>query len=345
VNVAFTPEQDELRATVRRLLSRHHGPAGPLWTTMTKDLGLTALAVPEEHGGFGASLVEVAIAIEEAGAALAAVPLLATATATAAIDPDMQAAADLLPGLADGTTVAALAFGDPGDPCRAEPDADAVRLTGVAHHVLDGAAADVVVVAARLPGGDDALFAVSIADCARTAHPTLDQTRGQASLGFTGAPARRVSRPGDGGAAAARALGLLRAALAVESVGVARAALSTVVTHLTTRKQFGVPLATFQALRHRVADLHVGIEAATSSAWYAVRVAGAGEFPTAAAVAKLVATEAAYTVTAQAIQLLGGIGFTWEHDAHRYFKRATANRLLAGDPVMLRRALARSVWS
>jgi alkylation response protein AidB-like acyl-CoA dehydrogenase len=343
MNFAFTPEHDELRATVRRLLSRHRGSEGPLWTTMTKDLGLAALAVPEQHGGFGASLVEVAIAVEEAGAALAAVPLLATATATAAIDPDTPAAADLLPGLAAGTTVATLASGDPGDPCLAEPDTDAFRLTGMAPHVLDGSAADLFIVAARL-AGEEALFAVTAADCTRAAHPTLDQTRGQASLTFTGSPARLVSRPGDGGAAVERAVALLRTALAVESVGVARTALSTVVAHLTTRKQFGVPLATFQALRHRVADLHVALEAATSSAWYAVRVNGTGEFPAAAAIAKLVATEAAYTATAQAIQLLGGIGFTWEHDVHRYFKRATANRLLAGDPVALRRELARAAW-
>ena len=339
MNFAFTPEQEELRATVRRLLSRHRGPDGPLWTTMTKDVGLTALAVPEQHGGFGASLVEVAIAVEEAGAALVAVPLLATTTATAAIDPDTPAGADLLPGLAAGTTVATLVFGGV-----ASPDANAYRLTGTAAHVLDGATADVFVVAARGPDGPDALFAVAAGDCARTAAATLDQTRGQASLTFAGSPARPVSRPGDGGAAAVRARALLRTALAVDSIGAARTALSTVVTHLTTREQFGVRLATFQALRHRVADLHVALEAATSSAWYAVRVAGTAEFPAAAAVAKLAATEAAYTVTAQAIQLLGGIGFTWEHDAHRYFKRATANRLLAGDPVTLRRELARYVW-
>ncbi|GAA0961896.1 hypothetical protein GCM10009558_080640 [Virgisporangium aurantiacum] len=150
---------------------------------------------------------------------------------------------------------------------------------------------------------------------------------------FEAAPADRV------GPSAGPALSLLRAALAVESVGVARAALAAAVAHLRTREQFGAPLATFQALRHRVADLTVHVEAATSSAWYAVRVADTDEFDTAATIAKLVATDAAFEVTGECIQLLGGIGFTWEHDAHRYFKRATANRLLAGTPADLRREL------
>jgi alkylation response protein AidB-like acyl-CoA dehydrogenase len=332
VDFAFTDEQEDLRATVRRLLARSDGP---LWTKMVDELGLTALAIPEEHGGFGASLVEVAIALEETGAALAPVPLLATVTAAAAVDPSTPAGAALLPGLAAGSTVAALAFADPaGRPLTATRDGDAYLVDGTAVHVFDGADADIAVVAT-----DSGLFAVPVAHATRTVHPTLDQTRPQATLVFEAAPAERV------GASAGYALSLLRAALAVESVGVARAALAAAVAHLRTREQFGAPLATFQALRHRVADLTVHVEAATSSAWYAVRVAGTDEFETAATVAKLVATEAAFTVTGECIQLLGGIGFTWEHDAHRYFKRATANRLLAGTPAHLRRALTRTALS
>ncbi|WP_344407307.1 acyl-CoA dehydrogenase family protein, partial [Dactylosporangium fulvum] len=198
---------------------------------------------------------------------------------------------------------------------------------GVVEHVLDGDAADVFLVAA---GAD--LYLVR--ECEVRPQPTLDQTRGQATLTLTGAPADLVAAGG-----AAHALDLLHAALAAESVGVARAALALAVEHLRTRRQFGVPLATFQALRHRVADLHVLLEQATSTVWYTLRAAGTDEFPVAAPLAKLTATEAAYTVTRAAIQLLGGIGFTWEHPAHRYLKRATANRLLALDPVALRRLL------
>jgi alkylation response protein AidB-like acyl-CoA dehydrogenase len=322
VDFAFTDEQRDLRAAVRRLLERADDR---LWSKMVDELGLTALVVPEKYGGFGASLVEVAVALEETGAALTPVPLLATTTATAAIDATTPAGVALLPDLAAGSAVATLAFGD----LRATPDGDAYRVDGTASHVLDGDRADVAVVVCA-----DGLFAVPVGHAARTVHPTLDQTRSQASLSFDGAPASRV------GSSGGHAVSLLRAGLAVESVGVARAALAAAVEHLRTREQFGAPLATFQALRHRVADLTVRLEAATSSAWYAVRVAGTDEFPVAATVAKLVATEAAYTVTGECIQLFGGIGFTWEHDAHRYFKRATANRLLAGDPVTLRRELA-----
>jgi alkylation response protein AidB-like acyl-CoA dehydrogenase len=329
VDFGFTDEQRDLRAAVRRLLA---GSDTPLWTArwtkMVDELGLTALAVPEKHGGFGASLVEVAVAIEETGAALAPVPLLSTVTATAAIDPTTPAGAALLPDLAAGSVVGTLAFGD----LSAARDGDAHRIVGTATHVLDGADVDVAIVSCA-----EGVFAVRREHITRTAHPTLDQTRPQAMLVFTGAPAHRVADAGD------RPLALLRAGLAVESVGVARAALAAAVDHLKTREQFGSTLATFQALRHRVADLTVRVEAAESSAWYAVRVAESGEFPTAAAVAKFVATEAAYAVTGECIQLFGGIGFTWEHDAHRYFKRATANRLLAGTPQALLRELTPTV--
>jgi alkylation response protein AidB-like acyl-CoA dehydrogenase len=342
VDLTFTAEQDDLRAAVRRLVSRAPDGPGrdtPLWIAAVHELGLTALAIGEEHGGAGGSLVEVAIALEECGAALVSAPLLATAVAAAAVDPAVPAGAALRAGAAAGTTVAA--FVDPGgSPCVAVRTGDGHRLDGTAAGVLHGDAVDVAVVTATC-AGEEALFAVAVVDGVRTVRPTLDLTRAQADLAFDGAPARRVSAGGDGGAAARRALDLLRVALAVESGGVAGAALGAAIAHLRTRQQFGVPLATFQALRHRVADLWVRVEAARSSAYHAVRVVDTAEFAVAAPVAKLVATEAAYAVTAECIQLFGGIGFTWEHDAHRYFKRATANRLLAGDPVTLRRLIGR----
>ncbi|GGM54547.1 acyl-CoA dehydrogenase family protein [Dactylosporangium sucinum] len=311
-------EHDELRESVRAFL----GDPGYSWARLTGELGLTALAVPEECGGFGATLVEAGIAIEEAGAALLSAPLLSTVAAAAALDPAVPAAAALLPALAEGTTIATLALG--GD-CTVAGG----RLTGTVPHVLDGDAADVFVVAA----GND-LYAVAAAVADVRVHPTLDQTRGQATVAFDAAQASLVA-PGGAG----HALDVLHATLAAESLGVARAALAVAVEHVRTRRQFGVPLATFQALRHRVADLHVLVEQATSTVWYALRAAGTDEFAVAAPLAKLTAGEAAWTVTTQAIQLLGGIGFTWEHPAHRYLKRATANRLLALDPVALRRRL------
>ena len=340
----FDAEQRALRATVQDLLRAHRGRTSEgfdraLWRRLTGELGLTALGIPEEHGGFGASLVEVGIALEEAGAALLTAPLLSTAVAAAALDPGYPAAADLLPRLAAGTSVATLALAEPAggwiEPsCTARPDGGGFRLDGVKEHVLDGDVADVFVVSARCADGP-ALFTVQGHPAA--SQTTLDQTRGQARLMLDGTPARLVAAPGP---AVAHALDLLHAALAVESVGVARASLCSTVDYLRVREQFGVPLATFQALRHRVADLSVALEQATSSAWYALRVAGTEEFAVAAPMAKLVAADVAFEVTAAAIQLHGGIGFTWEHDAHRYLKRATANRLLAGDAVALRRIVA-----
>lgn len=360
---AFTAEQEQLRDTIRAFL-RNSAPSAdltyppsldrPLWTKLCAELGLVALPVDEEHGGFGASLVEVAVAVEELGAALSPLPYLATVSAAAAIDPASPAAA-LLPALCDGSLVGTLApagFDRPGGPsCTARQEGSRFVLDGVADHVLDGGVADIAVVAATY-ADHAALFAVPLGDSGpaasildggapprRTVHPTLDTRRGQARLEFHATPAVLACPSEDGGAAAAHASDLMLAMLAVESVGVAWASLDRTIEHLRTREQFGAPLATFQALRHRVADVFVRLEAATSSAWYAVRVAGTPEFAVAAPVAKLVATEAAYAVTAESIQLHGGIGFTWEHDAHRYFKRAAVNRMLYGDPITLRRLI------
>ncbi|GAA2393929.1 acyl-CoA dehydrogenase family protein [Dactylosporangium salmoneum] len=308
----FDAEQLALRDSVRAFLTSD----GYSWDRLAGELGLTALAVPEEGGGFGATLFEAGIALEEAGAALLSAPLLSTTVAALALDPADPA----LAGLAAGTTIGAVAFG--------ATFSDGL-LHGRVEHVLDGDVADLFVVAA----GDD-LYAVEASQVTVTVMPTLDTTRGQAALVFDSVPARPAG-PGR----ASHALDLLRAALAAESIGVARAALDITIEHLRTRQQFGVPLATFQALRHRVADLYVELEQATSTARHALRVAGTEEFPVAAALAKLAATEAAYTVTREAIQLLGGIGFTWEHPAHRYLKRAAANHALAGAPHTLRRFL------
>lgn len=299
----MTAEHDQLRETVRDAFAK-----GVPWQRLTGELGLTALGIPEEFGGFGASFVEVGVVLEEAGAVLLADPLLSTVVAAAALDPALPAAAALLPSLADGTTVATLACGD-------------------GEHVLDGQVADVLVVAV----GDDLH---SVRGGAVEPYTTLDPTRGQARLALTSTPDNPV-----GIGTAGRALDLLRLALAAESIGVARASLESTVEYLRTRRQFGVPLATFQALRHRVADLYVALEQARSSVQHGLQVADTPELAVAAPLAKLVACDAAFDITAAGIQLHGGIGFTWEHSAHRYFKRATANRLLAGDPVTLRRLI------
>ncbi len=342
----FTAEQTQLRDTVRSFLDRHvdservraaDGFDAALWRRLADEVGLAALVVPEEQGGFGASQVEAGVVLEEAGRALVPAPLLSTLVTTAAIDPNL--APELLTEIAQGKAIAALAVAEPDDVdpsatrCVAHPDGDGYRIHGIKEHVLDGQVADLVVVSA-VCDGRPGLYAVRTEDAVRTPHDTLDLTRRQARLEFDAAPAVRVGTDPD------RAWNVLWAALAVESVGVARASLEQTIEYMKTRRQFGVPLAHFQALRHRVADLFTMVEAATSSAWYALRVAHTAEFSVAAPLAKLVATRAAYAVTAESIQLHGGIGFTWEHDAHLYFKRATANRLLFCDEVRLRQVIA-----
>ena len=259
-----------------------------------------------------------------------------------------HAAGELLAGIAEGRTLATLAVAEPGTgwatdrlSTTARRAGDTYVLDGVKEHVMDGDIADAVVVAA-VCDGEPGLFSVAAGDLRREGMTTLDLTRPVARVVLEAAPAVRLSPAGDGGSAAAYALDVLHTLLAVESIGVAAASLELTVSYLKTREQFGVALATFQALRHRVADLVVCLEAATSTAWYAARTAAAAsdELPVVAPMAKLVAAEAAYRVTAESIQLHGGIGFTWEHPAHRYFKRATVTNLSLCDPAALRRTIA-----
>jgi alkylation response protein AidB-like acyl-CoA dehydrogenase len=319
---SFTAEQDDLRELVRDVLAKQpvrvREPGSydsALWRRLGTELGLTGLALSSAVGGADASLVDLAVVLEETGRALLALPYLSTVVGGALLPPSLQS------GVAAGETIVALALGPGLRHSRG-------TVSGAATAVMDGDVADVVVVVAS-----GALFAVPLAGVARTPASTLDLSRPTATLSFDAAPATPLPTSPES------ALDALHLALAVESLGVANASLSATAQYLTTRHQFGAPLASFQALRHRVADLAVAIEAATSTTWYAVR-AEASERPVVAPMAKLVAADAAYRVTAESIQLHGGIGFTWEHDAHRYFKRATVTRLTHGDPVTLRRLLA-----
>jgi len=342
MDFSLTSEQQDLRAAVRdvaadrcspgrlrEIIDAHEAYDADLWRLVAGELGLVGVAISEEHGGFGGSFVEAAVVIEQAGAALLPVPLLTGIVAAVAIDRGApEVASDVLPPIATGKRTAALVVA---------PDVvfDDEELGGIARHVLDGERAETFVVAE--PGGlwlvdrdDDGLDIVGA--------PSFDLTRRQATLWFGGVYVRQI---GDAAASAA-AVDLLRVALAVESIGAARHCLEATVDYLKTRQQFGKPIGSFQALQHRVADLAVDLEAATSTAYYAAWTAAASptELPVVAPLAKSVCTEAAYRIAAETIQLHGGIGFTWEHDAHLYFKRATANRLLLGDSHEQRRLVA-----
>ena len=332
MDVELTAEQRELQRTVRDLaadrvtsaqrravLGSESAYDAELWHLVATELGLPAIAVAEEWGGTGGSFVDAAVVLEEAGRALMPVPVLATIAAAAAAPDDAELATDVANGAA-----AALAVGQP----------------SALAHVIDASAAGNVVVAAP-----DGLYVAAVGDgVAVTPRPALDPLRIQADVRIDVSKARRV---GDA-AASSRAVDVLRVALAVEAVGVARWCLAATVDHLKTRVQFGKPIGTFQALQHRAADLAVLLESAAATAAYATwTVADApAELAVQAPLALAVCGEASYRIAAETIQLHGGIGFTWEHDAHFYFKRATSTRLLLGD-THIQRALAfeRSVLS
>ncbi len=313
MDFTLTPEQQDLRALVRDVLAaqpvRSRKPGSldtALWRRVAVELGLTDQAV---RG------VELGLVLEETGRALLALPYLST-----------MVAAPLLPAqLRDPEAIVSLYCG---------PGLTAVdgAIHGTAPGVMDGDVATMAVVTAAVDGSS-ALHAVRLDPVHRTPTSTMDHSRPTATLVFDGAQATRLDASPEG------AMDALHLALAAESLGVAAASLEQTIVHLKTRHQFGQALASFQALRHRVADLAVLIESAISTTWYAIR-APEPERPVAAPMAKLVAADAAFTVTAESIQLHGGIGFTWEHDAHRYFKRATVTRLAHGDPVALRRTIA-----
>jgi alkylation response protein AidB-like acyl-CoA dehydrogenase len=346
-----SPEQAALREAVRDFCRHHAGgvaaagaggaaraagearaarAARPAWERLTGELGLTGLAIDERWGGMGAGIAEVAVAAEELGRVLLPVPYLSTALAGAVLgERDSEVAAGLLPGLASGALTAAFVF--TGDITVADG-----RLSGTAGNVLDGGEAGLLLVRA-----EGKLYAVRAADATVTTAGTLDQTRSQAAVTFRDSPALATGADGE------RAEELMRVLLAAESVAAAEHCLDVTVAHLKSRKQFGRPIGAFQALKHRCADLAVEVSSARATAGAAVAAAalahddpGQGELGVLAPLAKRYCVDVFWHVAAEMIQLHGGIGFTWEHEAHRYLKRAKTSQLLLGSPAQLRRLVA-----
>jgi alkylation response protein AidB-like acyl-CoA dehydrogenase len=334
----LTPDQRALRDAVRGLLTRHQDDDHAAWPRLCREIGVAGLAIPERYGGAGAGPVETHLVMEELGRRLTPAPLLGSAVlaARAILDTgDDAACRRLLPGLAAGTTTAGLAWTGPAgrwDPaevaCRASAEAS---LTGQAHYVLDGAEADVLLVAAESPDGV-ALFETGPGQpgVARTPVITMDQTRHLATVTLTAAPGRRLGSRLD--LAPVRDLACI--ALSAEQVGAARQALGLTVAYTKVREQFGRVIGSFQALQHRLADLHVLVESARSLSYAAAEAAadGAPDLALRAAAARAACTEALARTAAEMIQLHGAIGITWEHDAHRYFKRAHGDAQLLGPP-------------
>ncbi|WP_411150904.1 acyl-CoA dehydrogenase family protein [Streptomyces sp. A30] len=368
MDLTFSEEQDDLRKVVRSFLAKYsdeaqvrrlaadpqgHDPVA--WRRMAGELGLQGLAVPEEYGGSGFGYVDLGIVFEEAGRALLCGPYFATvalaAEALLRCD-DEQARRDLLPGIASGATVATLAltedngrWDEPGIRLTARDTAHGWRLTGAKTYVPDGHLADLLLVAARTAPSGVSLFAVD-ADAAglqRTVLPTLDQTRKQARVEFTDTPAHLLGSKDEAWPALERALATASVLLAAEQVGGATAALDAAVDYAKIREQYGRPIGSFQGIKHKCADMLMGIESARSAAYGGLWALDAGdetETAIAAALAQTVCSEAFTKVAGDNIQVHGGIGFTWEHPAHLYFKRAKSSEVLLGTPSYHRELLA-----
>jgi alkylation response protein AidB-like acyl-CoA dehydrogenase len=361
-------EQEELRSSVRRFVAdraplarvRELMDAGEIdrevWSQAGAQLGLQGIAIPEEYGGSGFSFAEQAIVLEELGAGLYGGPYLASAVlaATALLaSPDEAARQELLPGIASGETIAALAFTeDDGswDPAgirlAAAKSGDGWVLDGHKSFVLDGANAGLILVVAVAEGGLS-LFAVDAAAGGLTtaALPALDQTRGLARLEFAAVPADLIGSAGDAAAILARVLDVAAVALAAEQLGGAQRALDITVDYTKTRHQFGRPIGSFQALKHRMADLLMEVESLRSAVAYAASAVAddSDEVPVVASLVKAYASETYFHVAAEMIQMHGGIGFTWEHDAHLFFKRAKSSELFLGDGAYHREHLAQRI--
>ncbi|MEU0372884.1 acyl-CoA dehydrogenase family protein [Streptomyces sp. NPDC006283] len=346
-----TEEQEELRGAVRSLLTRHAGAAA--WLPLTGQIGVAGLAVPERYGGAGCGAREVHVVMEELGRGLSPVPFLGSAVLAAQAllaSDDGAACARLLPQLAAGSTTGALAWAERGswDPaairCTASRRPGGTwRLDGTKEHVLDGCEADVLLVAARTDAGAS-LFQVAVdgTGVSREAAVTMDRSRAQSRVILRGAEGRLVGADGDGERILQHVLDLACTALAAEQTGAAERCLELTVAHAKDRIQFGRPIGSFQAVKHRLADAYVLVESARSAALGAA-FAAAEESPAltrCAAVAKSACSVAFSWVAGEMIQLHGGIGITWEHDAHRYFKRAHGSSRLFGPPAWHRARLA-----
>jgi alkylation response protein AidB-like acyl-CoA dehydrogenase len=368
VNLTFTEEHEELRSTVRQFLAarsdeqavRQHmaserGWDPGVWKLMAEQIGLAGLIVPEEYGGAGFGPVELCVVMEEMGRALACAPYLATAVgaASALLEcGDAEARSELLPAIAAGRSVSTLAWVEPdgrwdlsGIAMRARPKDGGWLLDGRKCWVLDGHTADPILVAARTEAGLELFRVDADADgLTRSPLPELDLTRKLADLEFSATPAAKLGH-GDRTAALERVLALCLAALAAEQVGGAQACLDMATAYARSRLQFGRPIGSYQAIKHKCADLLVEVEFARTAAYHACFCAAQApdELPEAAALAKAYCSEVYFHAAAENIQIHGGMGFTWEHPAHLYFKRAKSSQALFGSPVAHRERLAEHI--
>jgi alkylation response protein AidB-like acyl-CoA dehydrogenase len=358
---SFTPEQEEFRTSlrralearsptkeVRRLMATEAGFEREGWQRLNQELGLTAIIVPESYGGGGFGHAELAIVLEEMGRGLLCAPFFSTVLAAAAI---LNAGTEdqkrtLLPAIASGEKTATLAFSEDdgrndagGVAMTATQSGASWRLEGTKSFVLDGHTADLIVVLARRPGsrGEDGLsFFVVEGDTPnleRRQLKTMDETRKLARLIFNSVEAKLLGEAGAGAAPFARTMHQAAVLLANEMVGGADRLREDALAYTKMRMQFGRSIASFQTTKNKAADMLVDVEMAKSAAYYAAAAVDEGDddLPAIASLAKACASEAYLQTAIHAVQMHGGIGFTWDNDTHLWFKRAKSSEILFGD--------------
>ena len=369
MNFAFSEEQEELRkvvkdflntksdeAAVRELMDTEDGYDAAVWSQMAEQMGLQGLVIPEEYGGSGYSFVELIVILEEMGRRLICAPYFSTvvlAAQTLLQSGDDNAKKEYLPGIASGEIIGTLAYTEANGKwdesavtMTATKDGDSYKLNGEKLYVLDGHLANLIITAAVTDAGVS-LFAVDgdAEGLTRTALSTMDQTRKQSRLEYSDVNATLIGTDGGGWEILSRVLDLAAVALAAEQVGGGQEVLEMAVQYAKDRVQFGRPIGSFQAIKHKCADMLLEVESAKSAAYYAGWCAAElnDELPSVASLAKAYCSEAYFHAAAENIQIHGGIGFTWEHPAHLYFKRAKSSELLFGDPTYHRELLAQRI--
>jgi len=343
-------QQRSPESEVRRLIEDPVGYDQAVWAQMSEQLGLPGILVPEEHGGQGLSVVELAIALEEAGRALLCAPLLSSAAlATTALlrTAGGDAVGELLEELASGQVIAALAVDEEiGQAVTAARDHSGWRLSGTKTWVLDGQAADVLLVTAAT-GSGTGLFAVpgTAPGLSRQDLAVLDLTRRQSRVRLDQASATMLDP--DFGWSLEGMLDIAAVMASAELVGIAQRSLDLAVEHALSRHQFGVPIGSFQAVKHMLADSLASVEhmraaVATAASAAADPATPPAELAEAVSVTKAYCSHAGPKVVETLIQVLGGIGYTWEHPAHLYLRRAQTLAIMFGALADHRRRLALS---
>lgn len=379
---AFSDEQEMIRASaegfladvsdsaaVRAAMVSERGFDEALWQRLCREMYWPAIHIPEAYGGLGLGFVELSILLEQMGRRLLCSPFFATAcmaTPALLLAANEQQKQRWLPLIADGSLTATLAFSSANGWAAKDVQATVVTegegfvLDGTLNHVLDGHSAELLIIAARVPGSTGeagiSLFAVDVdrAGIERQMLPTMDQTRRQARVQLKGLYLSADCLLGEFGAGwphLERVLQLACIGLAAEQTGGAQQVLDLSIAYMQERRQFGRSIASFQALKHRAADMMLQVECARSASYYAACVAQevldpegdpqvAAELPLAAALAKAHCSETYFHCASESIQLHGGVGFTWEYDPHLYFKRARASESFLGAPAWHRECIA-----